>query len=225
MTNASRDLGRLHHACLAEGAPDAVCKQIVSVLRDEFGYGVEGNPDAFVQTFDTLRIEDVHMVRTLVSQLPVAGKHRVFVIGAWAISGPAQNALLKTLEEPSAHARLFLAVPSRDMLLPAVLSRVEMFEVSDIVHAERDEERVDPHTFITSSVAQRYDLMSSILKHKDARALRAFLVDVEQEYVRTNDASRYKAYDVIWKAVSYTDGGSGNVKSVVDYVVCGLPRV
>lgn len=51
-------------------------------------------------------------------------KAKVAVIdGAHLLGEPAANALLKVLEEPPAYARLVLIAPSREMVLPTLVSR------------------------------------------------------------------------------------------------------
>ena len=64
-----------------------------------------------------------HLIREL-ARLPVEGRHRVAVIeGAHRMNEDAQNALLKTLEEPPAGATLILCADEPERLLPTVRSR------------------------------------------------------------------------------------------------------
>ena len=64
-----------------------------------------------------------HLIREL-SRLPVEGRRRVAVIeGAHRMNEDAQNALLKTLEEPPAGATLILCADEPERLLPTVRSR------------------------------------------------------------------------------------------------------
>ena len=55
---------------------------------------------------------------------PLMARHRVVVIeDADRMNAPAANALLKTLEEPHAHARLILTTSAIGAILPTILSR------------------------------------------------------------------------------------------------------
>ena len=64
-----------------------------------------------------------HLIREM-ARLPVEGRHRVAVIeGAHRMNEDAQNALLKTLEEPPAGATLILCADELERLLPTVRSR------------------------------------------------------------------------------------------------------
>ncbi|MDQ2622008.1 MAG: hypothetical protein M3Y45_03110 [Actinomycetota bacterium] len=57
---------------------------------------------------------------------PFEGNHRVFVIeAADALNDEAQNAMLKTLEEPPPHAHLLLLSAEADGVLPTIASRCQ----------------------------------------------------------------------------------------------------
>jgi DNA polymerase-3 subunit delta' len=72
----------------------------------------------------SIKIDQVRDVVDRAQYKPFEGRRRVVIIDeADALVGPAQNALLKTLEEPTPSS-VFILVSSRpDMLLPTVLSR------------------------------------------------------------------------------------------------------
>jgi DNA polymerase-3 subunit delta' len=64
-----------------------------------------------------------HLIREM-ARLPVEGRHRVAVIeGAHRMNEDAQNALLKTLEEPPAGATIILCADEPERLLRTVRSR------------------------------------------------------------------------------------------------------
>lgn len=52
-----------------------------------------------------------------------SGKKAVVILEAQRLTKPAQNALLKTLEEPPAHVTIILTAPSPKLLLPTIVSR------------------------------------------------------------------------------------------------------
>jgi len=73
---------------------------------------------------------DIEMIRKAqekISLHPGKGKRRVLLIDeAEKMTAQAQNALLKTLEEPSADTVIMLVTAHYDVLLPTILSRCEM---------------------------------------------------------------------------------------------------
>ncbi len=67
---------------------------------------------------------------------------------------PAQNALLKTLEEPPANTLIILLSPSKEALLPTILSRCQMIQLT-----QKSQLAIDQ-----ASVSQSLDLLISVLK-------------------------------------------------------------
>jgi len=74
-------------------------------------------------------IDEVRELRERVRFSPSRGKYKVFVIDeAHQLTKEAFNALLKTLEEPPAHAIFILATTEPYKMLPTILSRVQRFD-------------------------------------------------------------------------------------------------
>jgi DNA polymerase-3 subunit delta' len=68
--------------------------------------------------------------------MPFEGAHRVFVIEeAEALNEESQNAMLKTLEEPPAHAHLILLGSDTEAILPTVASRCRAIEFDPLEQA------------------------------------------------------------------------------------------
>lgn len=68
---------------------------------------------------------------------PVEGDKKLFVIvGAETMNAPAQNKLLKTLEEPPKNVIILLGATSEFTLLPTIKSRVKKLEISNFAERE-----------------------------------------------------------------------------------------
>ena len=97
-----------------------ICASCVRIQR-----GV--HPDVvIVEPGDTgaIRIDQIREVVERTAYRPFEGRRRVVVIDeADALMAPAQNALLKTLEEPPSLSAFILVTTRPDMLLPTVRSR------------------------------------------------------------------------------------------------------
>ncbi|MBO4572936.1 MAG: DNA polymerase III subunit gamma/tau [Clostridia bacterium] len=89
------------------------------------------------------KVENVREIRDKVQYPPVAGKYKVYIIDeVHMLTTEAFNALLKTLEEPPAHAVFILATTEQHKLPATILSRCMRFDfklVSDKLIAERIE--------------------------------------------------------------------------------------
>jgi DNA polymerase-3 subunit gamma/tau len=74
-------------------------------------------------------IDEVRELKERIRFAPSHGKYKVFVIDeAHQLTKEAFNALLKTLEEPPAHAIFILATTEAHKMLPTILSRVQRFD-------------------------------------------------------------------------------------------------
>ncbi len=74
-------------------------------------------------------VEDVRTLRENVRYLPVRGKKKVYIIDeVHMLSTGAFNALLKTLEEPPAHAVFIFATTESHKIPVTILSRVQRYD-------------------------------------------------------------------------------------------------
>ena len=108
--------------CLT-GLPDAcgVCSACHKAQHDN-------HPDIIAVQAKTqfIKIDDVRLIQEQVSFRPFEAKRRIFIIDeADRMNREAANALLKTLEEPSAANVFFLISSRHNTLLPTVRSRCQ----------------------------------------------------------------------------------------------------
>lgn len=82
-------------------------------------------------------VDDVRDLISKINLAPSVGKYKVYIIDeVHMLSKSAFNALLKTLEEPPAHAIFILATTEVHKLLPTVISRCQYF---DFHHLSQDD--------------------------------------------------------------------------------------
>lgn len=144
-------VGRLGHALVFSG-PAGVGKRTTAMalartLLCRTGEGCRvcpechlvdagSHPDLFVEDIEKARLDrptatmlSIEQVRRLRSQLasrPLRGAHKVGILDPADRATPdAQNALLKTLEEPPGAATLILVASNSLALLPTILSRCQ----------------------------------------------------------------------------------------------------
>jgi DNA polymerase III subunit delta' len=137
--------GRLHHAYLFLG-PEGVGKRMVGMALAKAIHCVESNQDYCGQCIDCARITygnhpDVRLIEPLADKKEISiqqirelqrelnyrsfsGKQKIAIIDpAILMNLSAQNALLKTLEEPPVDSLIVLISPSTGGLLPTLRSR------------------------------------------------------------------------------------------------------
>ncbi|MDO8515929.1 MAG: DNA polymerase III subunit gamma/tau [bacterium] len=73
-------------------------------------------------------IDEIRDLKEGIKTAPAASKYKVYIIDeAHMLTGPAFNALLKTLEEPPAHAAFILATTEYEKLPATITSRTQRF--------------------------------------------------------------------------------------------------
>lgn len=78
-------------------------------------------------------VDDVRALIENVNYLPTRGKFKIYVVDeVHMLSVSAFNALLKTLEEPPAHALFFLATTDPQKLLGTVISRTQRYDFKNV---------------------------------------------------------------------------------------------
>lgn len=86
-------------------------------------------------TTDALKIEAIRTVTRALSIRPYEGRYRVAIFEDFDQAQPrAQDALLKTLEEPPQAAIMLLTAKSTGALLPTITSRSQVLTLSGVPH-------------------------------------------------------------------------------------------
>ena len=82
-------------------------------------------------------VDDVRQLIEGIKFAPVKSKYKIFIIDeCHQLSKSAANALLKTLEEPPAHAIFILATTESHKMLPTILSRCQKFDFKRLQNTE-----------------------------------------------------------------------------------------
>lgn len=119
------------------------------------------------------------------------------ILGAHRMSVPAQNALLKLLEEPNTSTRFILTSHQPDVLLPTIRSRVQHFLVPPLSDSESralvlsykqlDEQAKRQILFAASG---KYTDIVHLAEHPDALAETATFIKAAQLFVGGTTAER-----------------------------------
>ncbi|HSX40627.1 MAG TPA: hypothetical protein VLF68_03355 [Candidatus Saccharimonadales bacterium] len=105
---------------------------------------------ASIESEKSVGIEQVRDVQHKLFLKPIKSKTKLLVINASnEITVEAQNALLKILEEPPDHTIIVLAVPSRESVLPTILSRCTVIETEKQILMLSEKEAEEFQNMIT----------------------------------------------------------------------------
>ena len=112
------DLDHLHHAYLLVGNQESA----ETLLHTLFPQLV-GSPDYFVSKESTFGIDASRSLSVMAARKGFVGK-KIFFIAPETITPEAQNALLKTFEEPVPETHFFLSVRDEGSIIPTLRSRM-----------------------------------------------------------------------------------------------------
>lgn len=114
------------HAYLFSGSRGTGKTSIARILSRELG--TSDNDVYEIDAASNRGIDDVRAIRDGVSTLPFESPYKVYIIDeVHMLTKEAFNALLKTLEEPPAHAIFMLATTEVDKLPDTVVSRCQAY--------------------------------------------------------------------------------------------------
>ncbi len=111
-------------------SPSDPCNSCLSCRKVLHG----NHPDIHVITRPTdkqfILIEQIRELQGSAARKTLEGRRNIFIIdGAHEMNAQAANCLLKTLEEPEPDVILLLTVPDAGLLLPTILSRVQLISM------------------------------------------------------------------------------------------------
>lgn len=229
----------MHHAFVIEGDTVQTRPTVFDFLKKEFGMDM-GHNDLILLDRGDFGIENVQEIVDVNSRKPTVGMYKVIVVVLHSISHQAQNAILKTLEEPRPGTFIFILTDTSAIFLPTILSRVQVVRSSTGTNKSSTASNIvtnadlDAKKFIKSSPAERLAQIKEILDLKsdeeigDAEIF-AFVQEVEKLAVEFAQGSKnFGASTLIaqifTKVEDYMRDTSSSKKLLLEYVALRLPN-
>lgn len=157
-----------HHAYIICG--HGLVHDVENIVRETFDMRDVSHPDFFLREYDTFGINDARDVRMRASSRTFSGSQKVFLLSFKGITREAQNALLKVLEEPTENTTFVCVVPDTSMLLPTLLSRVE------VIFAESGESELgESKAFYNLPLKDKLEYVTPFVQEGDRLKARVFL--------------------------------------------------
>lgn len=142
-------LKNLHHANLLIGTAKETESYLYS-LCENLGVRLSNNPDFFTFRAETFGINEARELR-LLSTRKFITTSKIFLIVPTYLTLEAQNALLKTFEDPYPETYFFLAVREESMVISTLRSRMQILRIS----GDSTLRSSDAETFLVSSIKDR----------------------------------------------------------------------
>lgn len=213
-------------AYLVRGGEPALAALTAALRRDKVYEA--GSPDAFVRSYRKFGVDEADDLRMRARTKPVMGGQRVFALHVPSMTTEAQNALLKTLEEPTADAVFFIVSPSPEMLLPTVRSRMQTL---DVAHEGVAELLVDPDAFLKADRAKRIEMLKPLYDHdedegRDIGAVIGFLQGIEERFARApRGTARDEGLRALYRARKYAGDKGSLLKALLEQFALLAPRL
>lgn len=172
---------------------------------------------------------DIDTVRNLISwaNTPFTGEKRA-IISFHTITLPAQNAMLKILEEPREGVSFILLTSNKSSLIPTLISRVLEIKKHEIGSSKQEEYA---EIFFKTKPTERIKLkfITELLNQedeegrKDREAIKNF-ISYLIKYGRENSLSGDKLIKLI-EMESYVTDPSASGKMILEYLALLLPQI
>ncbi len=210
-----------HHAYFIHSFKDTFL-HLKDFLKSKFGISHKQNPDFYYERFEVLGIDESRKIKeNHLSKSFKEGNKRIFIIECSGITHEAQNSLLKIFEEPNEDSHFFLIMPSIEILLPTLRSRLSIIKHNEENNnfPEKEIER-----FMKMNKKDRIDYVDDIAKNiSDEKAVKAdaqsFLTALEVYLYKKEGLKNTKALKAILKAKDYMGDRSPSIKQLLEYVV------
>lgn len=177
--------------------------------------------------FYPITVLDIEHARELITwaQAPFEGE-KVALISFHTITLPAQNALLKIIEEPRAGIRFILVTSNIETILPTLYSRLHHYKSTEGAQSNED-----VLLFLKTPHGERMkipcitELLSRVDEggRKDREAVRSFILSLAREQ-RTYKGLSKHSKEII-ECASYSSDASASGKAIIEYLALLLPQM
>ncbi len=208
--------GLTHHAYLIEGG--AEMRALIETELHAHDVVTVGNPDYFAREVDVFTIDDAHLLTRYTTRTPV-GERKIVLVIAGIMTNEAQQALLKTIEEPAPQTHIIVVVPGVSELLPTVRSRMRVLVPQapdmheDVVH--------QASAFLHGTLLARMTIAQKLTAAKDITAARQF---VDACLTVAHAAGDYAALRIIAYTRQYLTARGPSLKLLLENFAIQLPQ-
>lgn len=201
--------------------------EIEKMLSDN---GIRGNhPDLlYFPANSKLGIESAKMIKTHFSKKPYSAKGRAVALeDAAGLTTEAQNALLKTLEEPPPEALLILGAGSEAKLLPTILSRCQIIRIKlpfggPELRVKNEKQQKEIDELIKASIQERFEYIEKL---KDKEEFLKFMTShLHQKLALHPKGANVSFLKELLQAEGWAQQNV-NIRAILEYLMLVMPKV
>lgn len=169
-----------------------------------------------------LGVDIAKQIQQFLSLKPYQGESQaVVIIAAENFTLDAQNALLKTLEEPPHHTTILLGVGTEDQLIPTIISRCQSLNLKD-TQAETPEVKfqAEIETLIDLPIEKRFQFIEKLEAREEFLEALTF-------YFRKLLLNKPTDTDFLEDLIEAQKWNSANVniRAILEYLMLKMPQV
>ncbi|MBI3633993.1 MAG: hypothetical protein HY228_00010 [Candidatus Yonathbacteria bacterium] len=234
--------GYMHHAHIIEGQKKEIVPVLLSALEQHLGISAQGNPDFTILEYQSLGIDESRDLSLRQSRsgfnVPTnkttdGFSRRIFIISAESFTHEAQNALLKTFEEPTPHTHFFVIIPRLHILIPTLASRALLLRREELFSPKDEAEELAEKFLDTSLLTERFAFIKKLTETKkgeviDREKIRRIL-DYLERMLYTRLAGKESAirgrgdiFRDIYKTKTYLADRGSSPKMLLEYLAIEL---
>jgi len=194
----------------------------------------ENHPDLLViQPDPSVRIRHIREVQQFLSLKPYQGEIKAVVISeAEKMTIPAQNAFLKTLEEPPAHSLIILSCQNEDQVLATIISRCQIIKINSKYQIPIDQKQINNYQLLITNlskakVGERLKLIEPYEKTRDEaiKFCQEMIIILREMLIKQNSPLDNSQLIIMIKSFQQSLNflqANVNVKLVLDNLVINL---
>jgi len=164
---------------------------------------IDSNLTPQLKQSKTIGIEEIRKLQSKIFLKPVNSKNKAIIFNnSEDLTMAAQNALLKVLEEPPEDTIIILVIPSRDLLIPTILSRCKVIKIKEenkfFSEKEIDQNLKTLTSLLSSRVGERLKIAQDNGKTKEESLifLEKIILAIRQELLkRIDDSSKNQTFN------------------------------
>lgn len=183
----------------------------------------KSHPDLlYFSRIDKLGIAEARKIKEHFSLKPYSAEGRAVVLeDAANLTIEAQNALLKTLEEPPADAILLLGASSEAKFLPTILSRCEVIRITSHQSPVNNTKILDIEKLLSAGMEERFEYVEKL---KDREEFLKHLIDYfHQQLISHPNKAKTDFLKELLQAEEWA-AHNVNIRAILEYLMLVMPK-
>lgn len=219
----------MHHASIIFSPVSSFASIVSHLAKDIVKQGIVEHEfrhtDLIVFESVSIGTDDVDLITDFNSRRAL-GKNKVMIISTQAITIPAQNALLKIIEEPSPNTFFFFIIPSKSQVLPTLLSRFK--ETTLEIKIEHSSNlALNPENFLKQPIATRMEIIKEIVVFLDKEKVTRgevceFITEVITGWHKLNKRPKKESVKAIIAVEHFMRDSASSMKLCLEYLALAV---